>query len=447
MATEDRIGRGDEFDEESADRRDNGKDRTGSATAERRATRTADRERRASKRGGTEPLLNAIEARRRPKKTRSTQLAPADAERVDDLPQPFPEKPADAGAGAGAGTESDPWTVPQSVRDRFVQDGHRFYFPDGKEAFKDRGRRLTTISENTQVIHSLIEIAHSRGWTEVTVRGTERFRQEAWRQARMAGLSVRGYKPNEAEQEQLIRALGRGLRQGADRVDSVSADAAPASSAPPHSPPVSATAERGRERIAGKLLEHGRDNYRHDPNEDPSYFVRLQTPEGSREVWGKDIERAIAQSLTQPQIGDEVVLQQAGREPVTVKRVERDDEGRLHPREANTYRNRWVIEKRAFFDERAQAAELLRNASIDPRTAMRERPQLAGTYLNLRAAELVARELRDPQDRQRFVHQVRAALADAIERGEPLQPVRLRERAHPVTPPSPPRREVGRARE
>jgi hypothetical protein len=60
---------------------------------------------------------------------------------------------------------------------------------------------------------------------------------------------------------------------------------------------------------------------------------------------------------------------------------------------------------------------------------VREHPELAGTYLNLRAAELASRALRDPQDRRRFVWQVRSALADDIERGEALQPVRLRERA------------------
>ena len=39
------------------------------------------------------------------------------------------------------------------------------------------------------------------------------------------------------------------------------------------------------------------------------------------------------------------------------------------------------------------------------------------------------RALRDQEDQKRLVAQVRAALADDIERGEPLQPVRLRERA------------------
>ena len=34
-----------------------------------------------------------------------------------------------------------------------------------------------------------------------------------------------------------------------------------------------------------------------------------------------------------------------------------------------------------------------------------------------------------PEDQRRFVAQVRGVLADGIERGEPVQPVRLRERA------------------
>jgi hypothetical protein len=71
---------------------------------------------------------------------------------------------------------------------------------------------------------------------------------------------------------------------------------------------------------------------------------------------------------------------------------------------------------------------VIRDASIRPQDGVREHPQLAGTYLNLRAAELAAQRLRDPVDQKRFVSQVRTALADAIERGEPLQPVRLRER-------------------
>src|SRR4029077_5824220 len=121
----------------------------------------------------------------------------------------------------------------------------------------------------------------------------------------------------------------------------------------PDTAPAAPAARRDRERIAGKLLEHGRDGYRHDPNEEPSYFGRIRTADGAREIWGKDIERALSKSLTQPQVGDEVVLQQTGKEPARVKGLSRAPEGELPPNEAAVYRNRWVIEKREFFDERA----------------------------------------------------------------------------------------------
>ena len=375
-----------------------------------------------------EPAVNAIQTSRKPEKNRTSPNAPAAA--IDAEGAPATGSPAATSTLKHA--DSDPWTVPQSVRDRFVQDGHRFFFPDGAPAFRDLGRKLTTVSENTQVVASLIDIARSRGWTEVTVTGTERFREQAWRQARLAGLEVRGYRPSDAEQAQLIRALGRSLVRSTDRADSISADPGTPPPAAREAPTRgTATTQAAGERIAGKLLDHGPDTYRHDPNEDPSYFVRLGIPGGYREVWGRDIERAVAKSLTQPQIGDEVILQRTGRDAVTVKREVRGADGQAGLKDVAVFRNRWVIEKESFFEARTAAAEVVRNAAIGPRDAVRQHPELAGTYLNLRAAELASRALRDPEDQRRFVAQVRSALADDIERGEPLQPVRLRERRAP----------------
>jgi hypothetical protein len=391
-----------------------------SQSARPRVGRAAERAPARPKRGTREPAVNAIQATRKPRKARS-QVGQAS-------PEPeAAEVPASATTASSSvkRADSDPWTVPQSVRDRFVQDGHRFYFPDGAPAFKDLGRKLTTASENTQVVHSLIEIAHSRGWTEVTVTGTERFRQEAWRQARLEGLAVRGYRPTDIEQARLVRALARGLARPAD---SISADPQPTSPAPSQDRR-EAPRPSAEERYVGRLLDHGKDTYLHDPDAEPSYFVRLGIPGGYREVWGKDIERAVAKSLTQPELGDEVVLQRTGRDPVTVKRAERDAQGQIKHREVEAYRNRWVLEKREFFEQRAAAAHLVRDEAIRVQDAVQQHPELAGTYLNLRAAELAAQRLRDPQDQKRFVSQVRIAVADAIERGEPLQPVRLRERA------------------
>jgi len=82
-----------------------------------------------------------------------------------------------------------------------------------------------------------------------------------------------------------------------------------------------------------------------------------------------------------------------------------------------------------FFAARSAAAQMLRDASVDAKRAVKVHPELAGTYVQMRAAKLASQRLRDPQDQQRFVAQVRAALADSIARGEPLPPVRLRERS------------------
>src|ERR1700735_3045449 len=89
--------------------------------------------------------------------------------------------------------------IPDHIRKRFVRVGHRYYFSDGAHAFTDRGARLTTPSENMEVVKSLIAIAEARGWKDITVSGSERFRKEAWGAATALGLKVRGYTPTEFE--------------------------------------------------------------------------------------------------------------------------------------------------------------------------------------------------------------------------------------------------------
>jgi Large polyvalent protein-associated domain 7 len=337
--------------------------------------------------------------------------------------------------------------IPEEVRRRFVQVGRRYHFPDGARAFTDRGSRLTTPSENTQVIGSLVAIAQARGWHTVSVTGTERFRQEAWFQARLAGIEVRGYVPNEFEQERLARALAR-RQESSERPagESVSQERRPVrreGEVRNASAEGRATARelKARDRlIVGRFLDHGQATYLHSPGQPTSYFVKIETTRGERTVWGVDLERAVKESLTKPQIGEEVGLRAVSEDAVTVKTARRDAHGHVvGQQDLETHRNRWVIEKRGFFEARASAAALVRNPKIDPRDAVKRHPELASTYLHLRGAEEVAaRRIRDPADQKRFVALVRSALADSVARGEPLQPVRLRESAnlHKKEPPT-----------
>lgn len=324
---------------------------------------------------------------------------------------------------------SEPATsVPPEVEKRFVRVGRKFYFPDGARAFTDRGRRLTTPSENTEVIKSLIAIAQARDWRQVVVTGTERFRKEAWLAAQAAGIEARGYRPNEFEQARAVRARAR--HEGRSDVRDPSEEATKRASAPARASERDAGDEaRLKGWVRGRLVDHGPARYQHDPANAASYFVKVETAEGERTLWGVDLERAIKQSLSRPKVGDAVGLRVVGRDPVTVKSPAVNGRGEvIGVEEQGKHRNRWVIEQQAFLKERAAAAQVFADPKVDARDGARRHPELLGSYLQLQSAKALAAErIRDPQDQKRFVERIRQVLAQSMARGEPLAPVRLRE--------------------
>jgi hypothetical protein len=116
---------------------------------------------------------------------------------------------------------------------------------------------------------------------------------------------------------------------------------------------------------------------------------------------------------------------------VSVSALERDEEGRIvGKQEKETHRNRWSVERTDFLAERAAAAQVFRDARVTAAEAVKAHPELQGSYLVLQAAKLGAeRDITNPDDRTRFVARARLSIAEAIERGEPLEAVRLRERS------------------
>jgi len=310
--------------------------------------------------------------------------------------------------------------VPDSVQERFIQIGNKFHFPDGTEAFTHHGNRLTTRSENAIVIQSMVAIAHEAGRGAITVGGTEFFRKEAWFAASLVGLVVRGYEPSEFERDRLERALT--ARRGAAPLEA--------------RPEAAMTREGGgspsrapdNALIVGKLLDHGPSKYAHDPKEPMSYFVRIETERGEREIWGVDLERAFRNSLSTPGIGDEIALRAVGKAPVTVLASKRDDQGRDIGREAvATHRNQWIVERTSFLDERRQLAEIVRDRSVTPADAIKRHPELEGSYLQLQMGRALAeRQYTSQEHRDQFVDHLREHLARRIEFGQPLEPVHLR---------------------
>lgn len=365
---------------------------------------------------------NAIRAAVVPETAREAPRAKA----TEEKPKPAAERPKSGDREAGE-PKIDDQAVPEHIRRRFVQVGRKYYFPDGARAFTDRGHRLTTASENTEVIKSLVEIAKSRGWEEIVVHGSERFRREAWFVAKTAGIEVRGYRASEVEEARMVRMLAE--RSAPARPSAITAQDSASRAARSRDP----------QRVTGTLLEHGRAPYKQDPKEPMSYFVRLRTEIGERTLWGVDLERAFKESVTQPKEGDAVGLVTARKDPVMVKVPERDAAGLVSgQKNLETHRNRWVVEKQEFFEQRTRAAQTLLDPAVTPKQGVKTHPELVGTYLQVKAAELAAKTFKDPEDRKRFVSQVRGALAQSVASGEPLPKVQIKDKPFPRRAPRAP---------
>lgn len=191
--------------------------------------------------------------------------------------------------------------------------------------------------------------------------------------------------------------------------------------------------------IVGRLQDHGRASYQFRPDQDLSYYARMITTHGVRVLWGKDLERAIFAGATKPQTGDMIGARRTGREAVTLVNRTRDAEGNvLTQSEHHAHRTRWEVEKLQFFSDRARRARLARDAHLDTREALRQRPELRSAFVSLRAAEqLATQRIANPQDRERFLDMVREAISDSIQRGEPIPDIKLRSKARTdATPPS-----------
>lgn len=171
--------------------------------------------------------------------------------------------------------------IPDRVAKSYIEVEGKFYFQNRPDslAFVDKGARLQTKLNNSQVAGSLVDIAEARGWTEIQVKGTEEFRREAWLQATARGLTAHGYKPKEEDLARLKKVAGERnineveAREVADNVKQPAKSSQGASSATAgvskdatdntpktngqKSESAASTAEKVN-KLAGKLVEHGR---------------------------------------------------------------------------------------------------------------------------------------------------------------------------------------------
>lgn len=73
---------------------------------------------------------------------------------------------------------------------------------------------------------------------------------------------------------------------------------------------------RAEQVIVGRLIEHGPAPYKHDKENQDSYFVRVETNKGIKELWGQGLENAIHSSGAEP--GQNLKLYDLGQKETKV---------------------------------------------------------------------------------------------------------------------------------
>lgn len=69
----------------------------------------------------------------------------------------------------------------------------------GVVAFEDRNKSLHTSREDSKTIKSMLDVAQAKKWSSINLKGTEAFKREAWLEAKVRGIEVKGFKPEEKD--------------------------------------------------------------------------------------------------------------------------------------------------------------------------------------------------------------------------------------------------------
>lgn len=115
------------------------------------------------------------------------------------------------------------YDVPAHVASRYMVKDGRFWKLEGMEDkpgvqsdptattqphFEDVGARLNSRQNDRATIADMVAVAKAKNWDSIVVRGSETFRRNAWIEASLAGVDVKGFKPAESD-EALLEAAKR----------------------------------------------------------------------------------------------------------------------------------------------------------------------------------------------------------------------------------------------
>jgi hypothetical protein len=302
----------------------------------------------ASRRRGIEQdRVSARDLVARLRDTESQRNLPADTSDLDGF----------TGGGSSA-TDSpvEPIVVRQileSITYKTQVDGSVMYLVHERPAFTDHGRHILLDKKallDDEAILAAVLLAKEKYGGAFSLTGSEEFKRRALEVIAKNNIEVKLKSP---AQEMMLREVAEKYpdykfkpkmpmelqsTSEAEPLDQPLENA----SATAQSESESTTVSKALRSYAGRVLSHGAANYNNDPDENMSYFVKLETDEGEETVWGVDLKLAMSETVAG--VGDIVALEFQGKQPVTVTGPDRDETGKIiGTKQIETSRNTWAV--------------------------------------------------------------------------------------------------------
>jgi hypothetical protein len=84
----------------------------------------------------------------------------------------------------------------------------RVYYADYQQksvVMRAQEDRITTKLDDRQTVSAVLDLAQSRGWDRINLRGSQSFRREAWVQAQVRGIEASGYRHRQTDMQEAAR--------------------------------------------------------------------------------------------------------------------------------------------------------------------------------------------------------------------------------------------------
>lgn len=239
-------------------------------------------------------------------------------------------------------------TIPNNVKKQYLasSDGTRYFDRDNQLAITlVKEKQLRTAKSDKHTISNMIAIAQASKWTQIKVKGTPEFRREAWLQGSIMGIQVKGYSPTKLEKELMqARRTEYNTEQSHKqaRTNEATVKASPPQQRSQKSGNTEKSIKKESQRAEGELIAFGVAPYKHDKNNNLSYYATVRNENGTQTVWGVGLRDAL--KARQAKLGDTVTLESQGFKSKTITVPVKNNLGRTVGEEEKTVRrNEWEV--------------------------------------------------------------------------------------------------------